>query len=83
MIRYRLRERIADFAFTHGRHLSLKEIAEATGIHRTTLSRILNQHGYNATVDNIDKLCSFFRCRVEDLLEHVPELEKTPQETNR
>lgn len=72
MIRFRLRECIAEYEFKTGGHLNLKDLAEKAEIHRTTLSRIINQRGYNTTTDNIDKLCFHLQCRVEDLMEYVP-----------
>ena len=36
-----------------------------------TLSKILNQKGYGTGTETIDKLCEYFACRVEDLMEHV------------
>lgn len=72
MLRFRLKELIADKEFREGRRITLDEIAKATGIHRTTLSKIANQKGYNTTTDNLDKLCAFFGCRVEQLIEHIP-----------
>jgi len=71
MIRFRLKERIADWEFKEGRNLTLAEIAKETGIHRTTLSKIANIRSYNTTTDNIDKLCQFFKCDVKDLMEVV------------
>ncbi|MGA2150739.1 MAG: helix-turn-helix transcriptional regulator [Geobacteraceae bacterium] len=73
MIRFRLREMIIDREFTEGHRIALDEIARATGIHRTTLSRIAGQRGYNTTTDNIDKLCRYFKCQVEQLMEYVPD----------
>ncbi len=73
MIRYRLKERIADLEFARGERVTLNEISEATGIHRTTLSKISARRGYNTTTDVIDRLCWFFNCRVEDLIEYVPD----------
>ena len=73
MIRFRLREMIIDKEFKDGRRIALDEIARATGIHRTTLSRIAGQRGYNTTTDNIDKLCQHFKCQVEQLMEYVPD----------
>lgn len=73
MIRFRLKEVVADQEFEAGRRITLEEIAQATGIHRTTLSKIANVKGYNTTTDNIDKLCAFFKVPVSKLLEHVPD----------
>jgi putative transcriptional regulator len=64
---------IIDREFTEGRRIALDEIARATGIHRTTLSRIAGQRGYNTTTDNIDKLCRYFECQIEQLMEYVPD----------
>lgn len=78
MIRFRLKERIADWEFKHGKKLTLEELARVTGIHRTTLSKIGNIRGYNTTTDNIDSICKFFECEVQDLMECVvPEDEQS------
>ncbi|NVN99092.1 MAG: helix-turn-helix transcriptional regulator [Geobacteraceae bacterium] len=75
MIRFRLREMIINKEFKDGRRISLDEIGKATGVHRTTLSRIAGQRGYNTTTDNIDKLCRYFGCGVGELMEYVPDEE--------
>jgi putative transcriptional regulator len=38
-----------------------------------TLSKILNQKGYGTGTDTIDRLCGFFECPVQDLVEHLPD----------
>ena len=48
------------------------EVANATGIHRMTLSKLGNNRGYNASADVLDRLCSYFGCRIEQLVEHLP-----------
>lgn len=73
MIRFRLAELIADKAFKERRVVSLTEIAEATGIHRATLSKMANQPGANVGSDIIDKLCRYFGCQTGDLLVYVPD----------
>ena len=73
MIRFRLREMIIDKEFKEGRRISLDQIARETGVHRTTLSRIAGQRGYNTTTDNIDKLCRYFLCKVGDIMEYIPD----------
>jgi putative transcriptional regulator len=74
MIRFFLKERVSDLEFREGRRVTLDEIAKATGIHRTTLSKIANKKGYNCTTDNLDKLCGFFGCRIEELAEYLPDV---------
>jgi len=72
MIRFFLKQRISDREFRLGHRITLEEIAKETGIHRTTLSKIANKKGYNCTTDNLDKLCEFFGCRIEELAEYLP-----------
>ncbi len=75
MIRFRLKELIADREFKGGKRITFEEIAQNTGIHRTTLSKIAGTRGYNTTTDNIDLLCKYFGCKVGDLMEYVPDEE--------
>jgi putative transcriptional regulator len=73
MIRFRLRERMADKSFKSGQRVTLESVAEATGIHRATLSKIASQRAYNTTTDNLDKLCKFFECSWSEIAEYVPD----------
>lgn len=73
MIRFRLTELIADKAFKERRTVSLSEVAQQTGIHRATLSKMANQPGANIGTDILDKLCMYFGCRIEQLAEHIPD----------
>lgn len=69
MVRFRLKELIADKEFKTGKRVSVQEISAATGISRGTLSKVLNHRGANITIDKVEKLCLFFSCRVEELIE--------------
>lgn len=71
MIRFKLQELIAERQFKDGRRVTLTELSEATGINRVTLSKIVNHRGYSTVTDNIDQLCKFFGCKVEDIMEYV------------
>ena len=71
MLRFRLKELIAEREFREGRVITLVEIANATGIHRMTLSKLANHRGYNPSADVLDKLCTYFSCRIEQLVEHL------------
>lgn len=73
MIRFRLRELIADKAFNEKRVITMGEVAEATGIHRTTLTKIANSPSYNCTTDNIDRLCQYFGCETGEVIVFIPE----------
>lgn len=73
MLRYKLKERIADKEFEERRRVTIQEIAQATGITRNTLSKMLNQHGASVRSENLDRLCGYFKCRIEELAEYVDE----------
>jgi putative transcriptional regulator len=75
VIRFRLNELLADKSFKEGRRIEWQEVAEQSGIHRTTLSRMLNVRGYNASMSNVDSLCRYFGCQVGDLAIYVPDEE--------
>ena len=71
MIRFRLRELMSEKAFRENRRVTFEEISSATGVNRTSLSKMANQRGYNTTTDNLDQLCRYFGCRLGDLAEYV------------
>ncbi|MGH8112930.1 MAG: helix-turn-helix domain-containing protein [Rhodanobacteraceae bacterium] len=73
MLRYRIKELIAEKEFRERRRVTVQEIAAATGITRNTLSKMINQHGTNVRSDNFDRLCAYFGCRIEQLVEYVPD----------
>ena len=71
MLRFKLKERIADLEFRERRRVTLQEIAEHTGLNRMTLSKVGYQHGAIVRTDVLDRLCAYFGCRVEDLVEYI------------
>ncbi len=71
MIRFRLAELIADKSFKERRVITVSEIAQATGIHRATLSKVANQPGANIGTEIIDKLCRYFGCQPGELLTYI------------
>lgn len=73
MIRFKLADMIEKKQFSEGRRVTINEIAAATGLNRMTLSKILNQKGYGTGTDTVDRLCQYFDCKVEDLMEHLQE----------
>jgi len=73
MLRFKIKELLAKKEFDEGRRITLTEVAESAGIHRMTLSKIVNQKGYSTVTDNIDSLCNYFQCKIEDLVEYIPD----------
>lgn len=85
MIRYKIRELLDEKNFqallAHKRkgngekfkRATMLDVARATGLNRMTLSKIAHTPGYSTVTANIDALCRFFDCRIEQLLEYVPD----------
>lgn len=73
MIRFLINELLSEKQFKEGRRITLLEVSEETGINRMTLSKMINHKNYSTVTDNLDKLCTFFKCKVEDLIEHIPD----------
>jgi putative transcriptional regulator len=73
LIRFYLKERMADKGFQEKRRITLDEVSRETGISRNTLSRISSSIGYNTTTDILDRLCKYFGCTLADLAVYVEE----------
>ncbi|MAE20359.1 transcriptional regulator [Candidatus Poribacteria bacterium] len=73
MLRFKLKEMLAEKSFQEGRRITMVEVAEKTGISRITLSKMANQKGYSTVTDNLDKLCAYFGCALGEIAEYVPE----------
>lgn len=71
MLKFKIKEAIAEKEFKESRVVKVSEICEATGIGRTTLSAMINNKKNNVGIDNFDKLCEYFCCDISDLVEHI------------
>lgn len=72
MLRYKVRELLAEKSFVENRRITFKELCDVSGISRQTLTRMVNQRGYITGTDTLDKLCAYFNCGVGEVLEFVP-----------
>jgi DNA-binding Xre family transcriptional regulator len=79
VIRYKLREQIAEKMFRDNRTITISEVAEQTGIARAVLSNLVNKRGYNTLTDNLDRLCAYFGCGLNDIAEYVRDLPREPE----
>lgn len=72
---YRLKELTASWEREQGRRLPVKELAEATGISRPTLSKMTDPKGYVTNTRHIEALCRFFKVTPNDLMFFDPPLD--------
>ena len=66
-----IKERVLDpwqRALREKREITLAEIAMATGITRNTLSKMVNHPTESVRTENIDRLCAYFDCKVQEIL---------------
>lgn len=73
LIRYKIKELIDAKAKREGRRITLSSLAEAVGIQSSAMSKIANNKGYNTSMTTINALCAYFDCKIEDLVEYIPD----------
>ncbi|WP_024873450.1 helix-turn-helix domain-containing protein [Tolumonas lignilytica] len=72
MIRFRIKELLAEKEFREQRKITLGEVSEKTGVNRTSLSKMQSPIMRHSTTTNaIDSLCKYFRCQVGDLMVYI------------
>lgn len=62
MIKINLRELMWE------KNISAVQIQRETGIHATTISRIINGKQLNLGLETLDKLCTVLDCKIQDLI---------------
>lgn len=83
MVKFRFKEYLAKRELETGEAISIIELSKLLNISKNTLYRIANSKGnYNTTTDNLEKLCRFFNCTLDDFVIFVSDPpEPTPQES--
>lgn len=74
MVKMKLHIRIAE------RRMTQKELSIETGIRLPTISAYCTDSFKMIPKDHINILCKFFDCKLEDLIEYVPDTKEEPQE---
>lgn len=77
MLRFKLKELIADKSFKEDRRITIAEVALACGVNRMTLSKIANKKGCSTNTDNLDRLCDYFDCTIDELVTYIPDINET------
>jgi len=75
MLRFKIKEILSKKEFEKGRRITIAEVAEGAGIHRVTLSRMINKKGLSTSTEHLDKLCRYFNCKIEDIVEYISDEE--------
>lgn len=48
-----------------------EDISKATGLSPATISKLKNSKSKNISLKTLDKLCKYFNCRINDLIDFV------------
>ena len=54
------------------RKTTAKNIAKATGIGSSTISKLRNSKNTNISINTLDKLCKYFDCKLTDIIDYLP-----------
>lgn len=55
------------------RKLKIADVARAIDVHRNTITLLYYEKAKRIDFEVLDKLCKFFNCKVEDILEYIEE----------
>jgi putative transcriptional regulator len=62
------------------RKLKIADVVRDTGINRGTLTRLYYETSERVELEALDRLCEYFGCEIEQLLEYVPDAASTQLE---
>ena len=57
------------------KRLNIQDVFEATGLSRRTISELYHDKVTRVDYGTINKLCSFLKCEVKDLIEYTADVE--------
>lgn len=57
------------------RRVRIADVARATGISRNQLTRLYNDQALRVELGDLEKLCRYFECSLDELFELVPDSE--------
>lgn len=60
---------------------SIKNLVELTGVSRPPLDKLYKEKDLETlSLDVLARICKYFNCKIEDLIEYIPDNENTTQE---
>ena len=55
------------------KRITITEVAKSTGMSASTISNLYNEKVKRLDFDTLEKLCEFFNCNIEDIIEYIPD----------
>lgn len=62
------------------KNVNIQDVSDATGLSRKSISKLYNETSIQITFDVIARLCVYFNCEVNDLLELAEAEEQEDEE---
>jgi putative transcriptional regulator len=59
--------------------LRIADVARLTQLNRSTVSALYNDTCTRIDLTAVDRLCTLFKCQINDLFEHLPSTEVSPE----
>ncbi len=56
--------------------MTQKKLSEETGIRPGTISKMYYEDVKRVDIRHLDKMCKVFKCRLDELIEYIPDEEK-------
>lgn len=53
--------------------VSQRKVSHATGVRLATINALCNEYAKRVNFSDLDKLCVYFKCKLSDLIEYVPD----------
>ena len=53
--------------------VNLQNVSDATGLSRPTISNMYHEKIKSVNFETLEKLCTYFECKLSDLIEFIPE----------
>lgn len=72
-IRYKLKELIELKEKIEKKKISQAAIAREIGVQRSAINKLVTSKGYVTTTATLNALCAYFDCKIEDIVEYVPD----------
>ncbi len=72
-IRYKLKELIELREKIEDKKISQAAIAREIGVQRSAINKLVTSKDYVTTTTTLNALCAYFDCKIEDLVEYVPD----------
>jgi putative transcriptional regulator len=72
-IHYKIKELIELKEKIEGTKISQAAIAREIGVQRSAINKLVTSKDYVTTTTTLNALCAYFNCKIEDLVEYVPD----------